>query len=132
MVKKIITLFSIFIIFLILFSGCGNELEMRIKKDYLPIMQSEGQTEATLDDVKILENYGNYNEAVVVRMNRGAYEVITKIQIGGVELVFSNTNTAIVWHDGEFYELETAYNEGLISKDNLISLSKKINKSSSR
>lgn len=129
MVKKIITLFWIFII-LALFAGCGNELEMRIKEDYLPIMQSEGQTEATLDDVKILENYGNYNGAVVVRMYRGSYEIITKIQIDGVELVFNNSNTALVWYDGEFYELETAYNEGIISKDNLINLSKKINKDS--
>lgn len=130
MVKKNIVLFSIFIIFLLLFSACGNEIEMRIKKDYLPIMQSEGQTDATLDDVKILNNYGNYNGAVVVRMNRGAYEIITKIQIDGVELVFNNSNTALVWHDGDFYELESAYNEGIISKDNLITLSKKINKDS--
>lgn len=130
MFKKIITLCSISIIFLMLFSGCGNELEMKIKKDYLPIMQSEGQTEATLDDVKILKNYGNYNGAVVVIMNRGSYAVITKIQIDGVELVFNNSNTALVWHDGDFYELESAYNEGIISKDNLINLSKKINKDS--
>lgn len=127
MVKKIITLCSVFIIFL-LFSGCGNELEMRIKEDYLPIMQSEGHPDATLEDVKILKNYGNYNGAVVVRMNRGAYEVITKIQINEVELVFCNSNTALVWYDGEFFELESAYNEGILSKDNLITLSKKINK----
>ena len=43
-------------------------------------------------------------------MNRGSYEVIAKVQIDGVELVFNNSNTALVWHDGEFYELDFTFN----------------------
>ena len=128
MLKKIFIIGVILIMGLGLFSACGNKQEERIRNDYLLYLRAQGETEATLDDVKILKNYGNYNGAVVVRMERGAFEVITTIQVGGVDFTFSNTNTAIVWHDGQFSELEEAYDNGLLTKDNLIAIAKKVNK----
>ena len=91
-------------------------------------IHEKGETELTIKDIEILDNYGTYKGAVVIRMNRGAYQVLTTIEIDGVEFNFSDSNTALVWKDGIFYELEDAYNENLLTKKDLLSLAKKINK----
>jgi hypothetical protein len=128
MAKKILIMGVALIMCLGILSGCGNEMEDRIRNDYLSYLHSQGETEATLNDVKILNNYGNYNEVVVVRMERPAFEVLTGIQVGGVDFTFNNSNTALVWKEGQFYELAEAYDLGLLSKDDLTSLAKKVNK----
>jgi hypothetical protein len=91
-------------------------------------MHTQGETEMTIDDVKILDNYGTYNGAVVIRMQRGAYQVITTIEIDGVEFTFSDSNTALVWKDGQFFELADAYENEILTKDNLVAIGKKVNK----
>jgi len=91
-------------------------------------MKAQGETELTLEDVKILNKYGTYNSAVVVRMERGAYHVVTTIEVGGIEFTFGDTNTALVWKDGHFFELKDAYDRGLLTKSNLEALAKKVNK----
>lgn len=128
---KIIALLSLVVICSIAMVGCGgksNELETRIKTDFLAYMHSQGETDMTLADVQILQNYGTFNGAVVVRMNRGAYEMITNIQVGGVDFTFDNSNTALVWKDGNFYELADAYDAGLLTKANLTAIALLVNK----
>lgn len=114
------------------FVACENEedkeMELQIRQDFLLYMHAQGEVDMTLEDVKILENYGDYNGAVVVRMNRGAFEVITVIQVGGVDFTFDNSNTAIVWHNRQFFELAEAYDNGLLSKENLTTIAEKVNK----
>lgn len=127
MVKKIILL-GVAMVMIFLLTACGNDQEDRIRNDYLSYLHSQGETETTLDDVKILKNYGTYNNAVVVRMERPAFEVVTVIQVGGIDFTFSNSNTALVWKDGQFFELQEAYDTGLLSKENLTSIAKKVNK----
>jgi len=90
-------------------------------------LHTQGNSNVTIDDVKILEIYGHYNGVVVVRMERGAYEVITEIQVGEVDFTFENTNTPLVWKDGEFYEFENAYEQGLLTKTNLLDIAQKVN-----
>jgi hypothetical protein len=128
MLKKIIALGVALIMCIGLFAGCESSQEKQIREDYLAYMLSQGETEMTLDDVKILNNYGTYNGAVVVRIERGAFEVVTTIQVGGVDFTFSNSNTALVWKDGQFFELANAYDSELLTKSNLEALAKKINK----
>ena len=122
---KILALGVILIMGLGIFTGCGGKQEEKIRNDYLLCLHAQGETEAILDDVKILKNYGNYNGAVVVRMEKGAFAVITTIQVGGVDFIFSDSNIAIVWHDGQFFKLEEAYNNGLLTKNNLNAIAKK-------
>jgi len=107
--------------------GEDKEVELRIKQDFLLYMHSQGEVNMTLEMVKVLENYGNYNDAVVVRMNRGAFAAITTIQVGGIDFIFSNSNTALVWHSGQFFELAEAYDNGLLSKENLTTIAEKVN-----
>lgn len=127
MAKKILMLGVTLIMSLGLLTGCKDGQETRIREDYLAFMNSQGENEMTLKDIKILDNYGTYNEAVVVRINRGAYEVVTTIQVGSVEFKFNNTNTPLVWKDGQFFELSVAYYKGLLTQNNLEALAKKVN-----
>lgn len=128
MIKRQLVFACILCICLVFLVGCGNTQEKQIRKDYLSFMHTQGETEMTIDDVIILNNYGNYNGAVVIRMLRDAYEVITTVKIAGVELTFSNSNTALVWKDGEFFELSEAYENEILTKGNLVAIEKKVNK----
>jgi hypothetical protein len=128
MIKRQLVLGCILCICIGFLVGCGNAQEKQIREDYLALMHTQGETEMTIDDVKILDNYGTYNGAVVIRMQRGAYQVITTIEIDGVEFTFSDSNTALVWKDGQFFELADAYENEILTKDNLVAIGKKVNK----
>ena len=54
--------------------------------------------------------------------------MITTIQIGGVDLTFSNTNVAIVWHDDGFFELQEAYDKELLTREDLVSIANRLNR----
>jgi hypothetical protein len=128
MIKRQLLFLCILCICLGFLIGCGYTQEDQIREDYLAHIHAQGETEMTLDDVTILNNYGTYNGAVVIRMQRGAYQVITTIKIDGIEFTFSDSNTALVWKDGQFFELSDAYDNEVLTKDNLISIAKKVNK----
>lgn len=128
MIKRQLLLGCILCICLGFLIGCGNTQEKQIKEDYLALMHAQGEIEMTIDDVKILDNYGTYNGAVVIRMKRNSYPVVTVIEIDGIEFTFSDSNTALVWKDGQFFELSDAYDNEVLTKDNLIAIAKKVNK----
>ncbi|WP_157868347.1 hypothetical protein [Acholeplasma palmae] len=50
------------------------------------------------------------------------------IEIYGFEFLFNDSNSALVWNDCNFYELREEYNNGIINKDNLLSISNQTNK----
>lgn len=120
-------LLSILCIFIGVLIGCSQTQEQQIREDYLAFMHEQGDKKMTIDDVVILDSYGTYNGAVVVRINRPAFEVLTKIIVGGIEFTFSNSNTALVWKNGEFFELSDAYDHEILTLDNLISIAQKVN-----
>src|SRR5690554_3333353 len=128
MIKRQLVFVCILCICLGLLVGCSHVYEKQIREDYLALMHTQRETDMTIDDVIILNNYGTYNGAVVIRMLRGVYEVITTIKIAEIEFTFSNTNTALVWKDGQFFELSDAYENEMLTKDNLIAIAKKVNK----
>lgn len=82
------------IICLGMFVCCETSQDTKIREDYLAFMKVQGETELTLRAIKILNKYGTYNSAVVVRMERGAYHMITTIEVGGIEFTFGDTNIA--------------------------------------
>ena len=100
-----------------------EQLELQIRQDYLRDLHANGETNFTLDDVEILRNYGLYGEACVVKMNRGAYLVVTQLTIDEVAFRFEDSNTPLVWVKGQFYELAEAYEQSLLSKVDLIEIS---------
>ena len=96
--------------------------------DYVNYAHSIGQKDVTVENTEILENYGVYDGAVIVKMNRGAYQVPTNISFlgTGVEIQFPDTNTPLVYKNGNFYELHDAYMNGILTKKSLIKLQDKI------
>jgi uncharacterized membrane protein len=99
-----------------------EELEMHIKEDFLVYLWNKGELSYTIDKIEILLNYGIYSNCVVVRMNRGAYLVGTKIEIDGIQFIFADTNSALVWKDGNFFELVDAFERKMISREDLIKI----------
>ena len=61
-------------------------------------------------------------------MNRGAYQVQTMIEVGGLIFQFPDSNTPLVWKNRTFYEMEDAYQKNILNLDDLTILQDKINK----
>ena len=101
----------------------------QIKNDYLLYRYSQGETYLTIENIQILNHYGQYGDIVIVRMNRGAYQVVTYIPFYDLNLtfVFGDRNTPLVYKNGVFFELYDAYEKGIITKEIVISLYEKIN-----
>lgn len=101
----------------------------QIKNDYLLYRYSQGETYLTIENIQILNHYGQYGDIVIVRMNRGAYQVVTYIPFYdlNIQLVFGDRNTPLVYKNGVFFELYDAYEKGIITKEIVISLYEKIN-----
>lgn len=123
--RKTVIFSLVFLAFFL--TSCGRSQEVKIRNDYLTYMHNQGETKMTIDDVVILNNYGTYNGAVVIKMKRDAYQVITTIEIDGIQFTFSDSNTALVWKDGKFFDLSDAYDNQMLTKENLISIAKKVN-----
>ena len=104
--------------------------EMKLIQDYIKYAHSIGLEYVNTENTKILENYGKYDGAVIVKISRSAFQVITYISFLdiGIEMQFPDSNTPLVYKNGNFYELKDAYKHGIITKDILFELQKKIEK----
>ncbi len=118
-----------------------DEVLLLIREDYLNqyVIPSYGEEytidgknyyKYTIDDIRIYANYGCYNQAYVVSFsvpNAGVgWNLLHEYVVGGVSLVFPTTKVPYVWHNGYFYYLENAYNQGLLTVDDLEAIAKKL------
>ena len=111
----------------------GEEImncEKQIIQDYIRYAHSIGLEYVNEKNTKILENYGNFDDLYIIKINRSAFQVITYISFLdiGIEMQFPDSNTPLVYKNGNFYELKDAYKHGIITKDILFELQKKIEK----
>ncbi len=129
-VMKRLGIIMVGFMFVMCLMGCKSEKEKEIliKEDYLEYAISLGEKDLTIENIEIIDNYGEYNGAYVVKMNRGAYQVLTMIEVGGLNFQFPDSNTPLVWKNRTFYELEDAYQKNILNLDNLTNLQDKINK----
>lgn len=104
-----------------------------IKKDYLEYAKSNGEENLVYENIQIIKKYGQYDDIIILTMDRGAYQVMTQVSFMEVDisLSFSDTNTPLVYQDRMFYELKDAYNKGIIKLEHLKLLQDKLDKSSS-
>ena len=131
---RLFLLLGVLIFTLVALVGCynpdDNEIvtDEKLILDYVNYAHSIGQKDVTVENTEILENYGVYDGAVIVKMNRGAYHVLTNIYFWGTEvkIQFPDTNTPLVYKNGNFYELEDAYMNGILTKESVIKLQDKI------
>ena len=66
--------------------------------------------------------YGTYNDCVVVRQE-GVLDAIRTVVVAEVTFEFSNISYITVWKDGKSYYLQEAYDEGLLTKKQLQTIS---------
>lgn len=109
----------------------GEEIMSNEKKlilDYIKYAHSIGLEYVNVENTEILENYGEYDGSVIVKISRSAFQVITYISFLdiGIEMQFPDSNTPLVYKNGNFYELKDAYKNGILTKENLIELQDKI------
>lgn len=115
-----------------------EEMLLQIREGYLnqyvvPIYGREYILDGTkfeynIDDVEIINYLGCYNDSYVILFNVSGcgvgWNTTKEYVIGGISLVFPHTaNIPYVWHNGYFYFLETAYNQGLLTIDDLETIS---------
>lgn len=116
-----------------------DEILLQIRNDYLnqfviPIYGEEYTIDGinyykyTIDDVDIYSNFGCYNGSYVIWFSvtgKGVgWNLLTEYVVGGVSLVFPTAKIPYVWNNGYFYYLETAYDKGLLTVNNLETISK--------
>ena len=101
-----------------------------IKKDYLEYAKSNGEENLVYENIQIIKKYGQYDDIIILTMDRGAYQVMTQVSFMevGISLSFSDTNTPLVYQDIMFYELKDAYNKGIIKLEHLKLLQDKLDK----
>ncbi len=126
--KKTISL--VICLLLLTISSCGKKNddmkfdEQKLKEDYLIYANSGGEKHLKIDEIHILKYYGRYSNSFIVKMGRGAYQVMTFIIFPdlGIRMDFGDSNTPLVYSDGKFYELFDAYSNGVITKENVMEL----------
>ena len=67
---------------------------------------------------------GTYNGAVVY-IDGGQLTVITKIEVAGEEFSWPSSFTIYAYKDGWFYDLETAYEKGILTEKNIKSIAER-------
>jgi len=81
-------------------------------------------TEVNIDEIWI-EPYGSYNDAVAVVLSDSYHmstDNIWQDKIDGVAFTYFSGDEIKVWKNGDFYTLRTAYESGLITKGDLLTI----------
>lgn len=135
--KKILIIIIIF--FCLFIGGCGNDNHVynegfnseeikgsgetveieEIKKDYYNYITSGGTENQSLEEIHITKIYGVFDGAVVFKVDRNAFCAVTEVTLGVYSLTFSDSNTPLVWLDGEIYELKDAYDNKILANDDV-------------
>ena len=105
-------------------SGCDND-EVRMRKAFQQELREDGMY-LKLSDIYIATNYGTYNDCIVVAMDAKGVSKVTWVHteiVGGIN--FSAGLFGIrAWKANKFYSLLEAYNDGLLTKEDLLQIEK--------
>ena len=105
----------------------SEETANQIKQTHLDDMRKQPWFEdddfvppASIDGVE-LDYYGTYNDCVAVKIY--GYEMhLTEPwedTVAGVTFMYGSSNEIKVWHNGRLYRLQAAYDNGMLTKDDL-------------
>ena len=102
--------------------------EKEIRQDHVDTQIDPHDPTATADRVWIEHNYGRYRSGCVVLtmwyegdVLRPTFGLINLVSVAGVQFVFARAIT--VWHEGSFYGLNDAYDNGLLTNDDIKKIS---------
>ena len=98
-------------------------IEEKVKDAYLQLPIMADHPDATTKDVVITEFFGIYNGSYVAVLNDNYHtifsEYIVDLEIDGIDFSYSNGYAIRVWNNGVLYMLKDAYDQGILSRDNL-------------
>lgn len=95
------------------------EVKIQIRKDYLERLDDSS---LGLDDIYIFKFFGVYNDSYAVIMAVHGLEPpssIDEITVEGFEFSFNTGRHISIWKDGEFFSLQAAYDEYLLTLENI-------------
>ena len=136
--RSIWVLLVMIMFFSVILSACANkepentnnmvelskEIEIEIKQTHLDyLLTKNGYQDTTIDDIYIQKYYGTYNGCVVVMIQdklSGVNGAIKEATIADVKFYYGSGNISIqIWKEQKFYELQSAYDQGLLTKEDL-------------
>lgn len=101
-------------------------IELQIRQDYLEQSAGRWDFDLTLDDIQIDSYYGNINGLEVIQLDRFGGLLVpdagVMVRIGGYTLSFGNGwlyNYMFCWEPGSFLRLKEAYQEGVLSQEDI-------------
>ena len=116
------------------FIGCGNKGSAELSTEAKTGLSAEVQAEM---EAAWLERegrelpwngetgyYGTYNGAVVY-ISFGHATMVVEKEVAGETFVWPRSFVIYAYKDGEFYDLETAYEKGVLTKKNIKSIAKR-------
>ena len=108
----------------------STEVENQVKQTYFDYLCDRYDIKsdpivypnAGIDDVWIYKYYGTYNGFVAVMMGNNFvdyHDLEEDIYIDDILIRYPNSNTIKLWKEKVFYDLKSAFEQGLISKNDL-------------
>jgi len=92
------------------------QLENQIRHDFA------SRNRVEFDDVFISFYFGTYNGASAVRisfMGEHFLPALRRLVVGGIDFGYVSFNFIVVWHEGIFHPFSTAFDQGLLSIENI-------------
>lgn len=117
-----------------IYDGITQELYDEIKRDYIDKYYYYLGDHVDPEQIKIAEFVCNINGIIIAKFydmfdyESRFYDLLWKETIDGIDIWSKDTNIYRVWNNGEFYKLQEAYEKNVLTKENLITLSKITNK----
>ena len=100
------------------------EQEISIKNDYLKFYFGDNPNYPggyNIENVRIRNYYGTYNGGVVMIIDgyRGFAQALRDEEIAGITFKYSSSQGFEVWKNGNFYNLKSAYEKGILTKSDI-------------
>ena len=110
-----------------LYKGLTPKLELKILQSWID-NRYPNPPKPDISNFWICGYYGTYNDAVAVMIDGKGYaymDAIFRIPVGNIIFVYNNSNFIHIWKDGRFYNKPDALSMGLLSLDDVKSISEK-------
>ena len=129
--KKKLVLLGLALVMLFSLAACGGnesketQIMNKAKQTYLENFILHDYPDATIDDVTFEPFLGIYNDILVAVFYGGKYhgsftDRVVEYIIDGFEFSYGNGSQIRVWNSGNIYELDEAYRQGMLAKENLV------------
>lgn len=99
-----------------------------IEKDFAKNEYANGADPKIDGPWRIEYCYGIYSGCVAVMFSLPGSGVLRTVEIAGSVIHYRSSVSIYVWNDGRFFSLENAYNQGLLSKEDVAQIADLHNK----